>query len=543
MDEIRLAGSRAAPGCALGPLVRIDPTPTRARATADAAGEALALRDAIDAARAALAVQIATLGGDAADVLAFQDALLEDDTLSEPAFAAIAGGVAAHVAWSDALAAEIAGYEAAEDEYFRARAADLRDLRDRVLAALRGETDAPAVPPGAVVVADDLAPSHFLSIDWRAGGALVLASGSATSHVAMLARARGVPTLVGVGHGLFALAAGDDAFVDADAGVIVIAPSPATRAAARTRQAADAAGRAAGDTIARLPATTADGTRIAVLLNIADVHELDAVDPVICDGVGLVRTELLFHAAHGRPDVDTQTAVYRRIVEWAAGRPVTVRTLDAGGDKPIAGLTPEGESNPFLGVRGLRLSLVREDVFAVQLAALARAAVHGPLKVMLPMVTAPHELEATRVLFARVVDQLHRDGVAAALPALGIMVEVPAAAVTADLFDAAFYSIGSNDLAQYVAAAGRDSQALAALASPTQPAMLRLIAQVVAVARARGVEASLCGDAGGDPDCIAALLSTGLRALSMAPSRVADVKRAIRALDLGRVAAVDGRPR
>ncbi|MCU0870009.1 MAG: PEP-utilizing enzyme [Burkholderiales bacterium] len=530
MAEIRLSGSRAAPGFALGPIAQVVAVASARRDAGEPAHEAQALRTAIANARAALAELMPTLDADAADVLAFQDAMLDDATLSDPAFAAIARGSTADAAWHEALAAEIAGYEAADDEYFRARAADLRDLRDRVLAALRGDAGTAAIPRGAIVVADDLAPSRFLAIDWSDGGALVLASGSATSHVAMLARARGVPALVGVGADVLACAG--DAFVDADADVIVVAPSAATRAHAHARRIAADAGRGARDAAARAPALSADGTRVAVMLNVADVSELDAVDPAICDGIGLVRTELLFDSAHGRPDVDTQTAAYRRLLEWAEGRPVTVRTLDAGGDKPIAGLTLDGESNPFLGVRGLRLSLAREDVFAVQLAALARAAAYGPLKVMLPMVTQPHELETARALFGRVVDTLRRDGVAAAMPALGIMVEVPAAAVTADLFDAAFYSIGSNDLAQYVAAAGRDVQALAPLASPTQPAMLRLITHVVAAATARGVDASLCGDAAGEPEHVGALLACGLRALSMAPSRVGEVKRAIAALDL-----------
>ena len=255
-------------------------------------------------------------------------------------------------------------------------------------------------------------------------------------------------------------------------------------------------------------------------------------DPAICEGIGLVRTELLFHDRHGLPDEDEQYTVYRRIAEWAQDRPVTIRTLDAGGDKPIPGVTLATESNPFLGVRGLRLSFARPDVFRTQLRALARAAMHGNLKIMLPMVTLPRELAAARVMLDVEVAALLSAGVPARRASLGIMVEVPSAAIAADQFDADFFSLGSNDLAQYVAAAGRDVEAVAELADPVQPAMLRLLRYVVDVAREQQIEVSLCGDAGGDPRAIPVLLATGLRCLSMAPALVGNAKLAVASVDL-----------
>jgi phosphotransferase system enzyme I (PtsI) len=538
MAELRLEGRSAAPGIALGVLVRLESGPTERAASGDAAHEAQALKAAISAALSELAALLATTDAEGGAILEFQVAMLEDDLLAAPAFGAIAGGTPAHVAWCDALDAETAGYESSDDEYFRARAADLRDIRDRVLARLSGSAAPQALPPGAIVAGDDLPPSRFLSIDWSRGGGLALMGGSPTSHVAMLARSRGVPAVVGLGPGL-AQASGE-ALLDAFRGVVVVQPGAATRRAfakaARAQRDADAH----AASVAHAPAATADGTPVRMLLNVADPAELHGLNPVLCDGIGLVRTELLFHAADGLPDEDTQYRTYRRIVEWAAGRPVTVRTLDAGGDKPIPGLTQDGESNPFLGVRGLRLCFERPDVFMTQLRALARAAVHGDLKVMLPMVTLPRELARARALLGEAVAALRSRGEAARMPALGIMVEVPACAVAADLFDADFYSIGSNDLAQYVAAAGRDMHALADLADPVQPAMLRLIAGVVAAARARGVEVSLCGDASGDPAAIPRLLDTGLRNLSMAPPLVGRAKLAIATCDLG--APAEGPP-
>jgi phosphotransferase system enzyme I (PtsI) len=224
---------------------------------------------------------------------------------------------------------------------------------------------------------------------------------------------------------------------------------------------------------------------------------------------------------------EKQYHAYRRILMWASGRPVTIRTLDAGGDKPIAGYTIGGEANPFLGVRGLRLSLLHPEALITQLRALARVASLGPLKVMVPMVTAPRELDRVRVLLESAVAHLRKLGLECAVPELGMMIEVPAAALAVDLFDADFFSIGSNDLIQYVTASSRDSSPLASLQDPLQPAVLRLIHQVVAHADAQGIPVSLCGDMASDVRCVPALLGVGLRCLSVAPSVVGSVKNAI----------------
>jgi phosphotransferase system enzyme I (PtsI) len=220
---------------------------------------------------------------------------------------------------------------------------------------------------------------------------------------------------------------------------------------------------------------------------------------------------------------------------------VTIRTLDAGGDKPIPGYTVDGESNPFLGMRGIRLSLLHPDVFRIQLRALARAAVLGPLKIMLPMVTTPADLGAARRLLDEAVAALHARGVAAKAPPLGIMVEVPGTAIAIDQFDAAFFSIGSNDLVQYVTAASRDGADVAEYAQLSHPGVLRLIANVAAFGIAAGREVSLCGDAAADPRSIPALLEAGVRVVSVAPSAIARTKAAIREarLDPG---ASTGRP-
>jgi phosphotransferase system enzyme I (PtsI) len=531
MPEARHRGRPAAPGFAAGRVVALDMAVGTRRAGGHPEREAAALRAAMAKSAAELAALAVQSAADAAGILGFQIALLEDDALSAPAFAAIAGGTPADIAWRDALDEEIAGYRAGEDESFRARATDLADLRDRVLGHLRGSSIAADVRLGSIVVAADLPPSRFLAIDWQAGGAVLLSEGSRNSHVAMLARARGVPMIVGLGIDPGHLAG--EALVDGTCGELVLDPAPATRTAFEARRRLheiDAA--KAGSRIGE-PAVTANGVAVAVHLNVAAPEELASLSPAICDGIGLVRTEFLFAGA-ALPDEETQYGVYRGLAEWAAGKPVTIRTLDAGGDKPIAGLTATGESNPFLGVRGIRLSLAHTEVFAVQLRALARAACHGAVRIMLPMVTVPEELEATRALLEREIAALQKSGVPAVRPPLGIMVEVPSAALAVERFDAAFFSIGSNDLTQYVTAAGRDIAAVADLANPLNPAVLRLIRMVTEYGRLSGREVCLCGDAGGDPGAIEPLLSAGLRSLSVAPATLAATKAAIGRVDLRR---------
>lgn len=493
-------------------------------ATGDPRREAEALRSAIAGAALAVGGEAAASEGEAGDILAFQAAMLEDDALAEGAFHAIEAGMPADHAWREAMAAEIAGYESGEDEYFRARAADLADIRDRVLLVLSGRAGGRAVPPGSVLAGEDLTPSRFLSVDWSAGGAIALGAGSPSSHVAMLARARGVPMVVGLGADL---PSSGRALVDGERGVVVFDPARDTEAAFQARREVARGDEARWDAGRLSPAATADGTPVRIMINVASPDELDGLDPALCDGIGLTRTEFLFEAGRSLPGEEAQLAVYARLLSWAQGRPVTVRTLDAGGDKPIPGLTEGHETNPFLGVRGIRLSLVRPEIFRVQLRALARAAPLGDLKVMLPMVSVPGELAAAAAMLDEEIAALRAAGLACARPPLGMMVEVPAAAIMAAAFDAAFYSIGSNDLTQYTMAAARDIGGVADLNDTGNPAVLDLIGRTVAAGRARGVEVSLCGDAGADVALLPALLAAGLRSLSVAPIAVGRLKAAI----------------
>lgn len=538
-----IVGRAASPGFAEGPIVRLDGPFYDLTHTAEARRrrwsperELERLVAALDAAQTDLEALMKRIDDpEAQAILEFQVALLEDAELGQPAFDQVISGGDADESWRDRLDEMIAEYTASDDDTFAARAADLIDLRDRVLRHLGGfATATDDLPDGAIALATDLAPSRFLETDWKPGHALVLEKGSTTSHVAILARARGLPMLVGCGG--VPATEGEAALVDAVAGRLVLSPDAGARAAHEKRIANWSADETLAAARAHDPAVTADGHRIDVMINIAGPDDLVGLDPEACDGIGLTRSEFLFHGApDGRlPDEETQFAAYARILAWAQGKRVVIRTLDAGGDKPIPGLTPEGEGNPFLGVRGVRLSLARPEVFRVQLRALLRAAALAPLDVMVPMVTVPGEMAAVRALMAEEAAALARARVAYRMPRLGMMVEVPAAGLTLDRFDVDFVSIGTNDLIQYVCAAGRDCAGVASLAEAAHEAVMRLIREIVRVARVCDLPLGLCGDIGGDPQRVPELLAAGVTSLSMAPSAVARVKAAIRVVWGGR---------
>ena len=524
-ETVRLRGRSAAPGLAAGRIANLMNGVTGTSTLGSPEAERAALEQAMAEAASELRALVGLQPREAAEILEFQLTLLEDDDLSAPAFAEIGGGASAGQAWVRALDAQIADYKAAEDEYFQARASDFIDIRDRVSRALSRESNgAPLLPDGAILVADDLAPSRFLEIDWTRGAGIALKAGSATSHVATLARARGVPMVVSLGD--IPAAEGEWALLDGERGEVEIGPTEARLADWRARVAGLARRRADETSLAAAPAVTRTGKRILTLVNIQGLGDLTA-EAAHGDGVGLVRTEFLFEPGRAPPGEASQYEAYRAILDWAGAKPVTIRALDAGGDKPIPGVTFEAEANPFLGVRGLRLLLRRPEVFRTQLRAFARAAAVGDLKVMLPMVTTPAELAEARAHLDAAMAELEREKLAARRPPLGIMVEVPAAALTIDQFDADFYSIGSNDLVQYVTACDRGSGELAALADPLNPAVLELIRRTVEHGGKTGAQVSLCGDMAGDPRCAPALIECGLEAFSVAPSALGRLKAAI----------------
>lgn len=520
-----LKGKAASPGIAIGRVVSLRPVTGEPRVSAAPALERAALRQAIEATKHDLQGIVVRLSGDEAAILEFQIAMLDDPELSREAAQAIECGQPADMAWLRSIEAEIARYSASENAHFRARASDLADMRDGVLSHLRSLPDQDAIEPGQILAAEDLAPSIFLRMDWSSGGGIALRGGSPASHVAMLARARAVPMVVGLGAALDGLSG--LAVLDGEAGTVIGSPAEASLSQAKAQALRLSTTRHDAERRIREPAVTRDGRHVSVLLNVSSLDDLDGFQPEMCDGIGLTRTEFLVESA--LHDEEAQFQAYAGLIRWAAGRMVTIRTLDAGGDKPIPGYSPVGERNSFLGLRGIRLSLNRPEVFLVQLRAILRAAASGPTRILLPMVTVPDEVSEARRLVKSAAEQLAAIGQNFVIPPIGMMVEVPAAAMAPEVFHVDFFSIGSNDLEQYASATARDNTQLAGRVPNLHSGTMAIMSHVSRFARDHGIDLGLCGDAAGNPAMLPDFLDMGIRSFSVAPGRVAEVKAAIRA--------------
>ncbi|MCU7822032.1 phosphoenolpyruvate--protein phosphotransferase [Kitasatospora sp. DSM 101779] len=520
MTAAPLHGIGVGRGSAAGPVARAAPSPALppARPVTDPAAEGAAVRTALGAVVADLEARAARADGAAADVLTAQAMIAADPVLADRATELVAAG-------TDGPHAVTAAYDGFRDAllaaggYFAERAADLDDLRDRAVARLLG-LPMPGLPdPGHpyVLVADDLAPADTAELDPAQVLALVTVRGGPTSHTAILAKALGLPAVVGC-PGAAGLRDGQSVLVLAADGVVHPDPAPqALRYAAEQQRARR--DRAAGSSG---PGRTADGHPVALLVNLGAAHELAAAATADSEGVGLFRTEFLYLDRAEAPGAAEQTAAYRAVFEAFAGRRVTVRTLDAGADKPLPFATAADEENPALGVRGLRTATRDPQLLETQLAAIAAAArgSGADVRVMAPMVSLPAEAAA----FA---ERVRAHGLAHA----GAMVEVPAAALRAgrlaEVCD--FLSIGTNDLAQYAFAADRTLGALADLLDPWQPALLDLVAATAEGAADHAVPVGVCGEAAADPDLALVLVGLGVTGLSTAPACLPEVRAALAA--------------
>jgi phosphocarrier protein FPr len=532
-----LPGIAASAGVAVGPARHLRRSPILCPPPESAAesvpGERERLGRAIEEARAAIrrdrGAVAARAGRAEAEILDVQVALLDDEALLEPAERAIAGGRTAERAWYEAAQAAAAIYRGLEDPLLRERATDVLDVGRRVLAALTAAPAAVAPAAGIVVVAE-LTPGDAAMLDPGLVTGIATAHGAATAHAAILARALGIPAVVGLGDAVLQIDDGAQLLLDGDAGTLLLEPAPAAIREAQERAGRVAARRAAAARHAHQPGATRDGTRVEVSANVAGVGEARTAVALGAEGVGLLRTEFLYLDRDELPGEDEQADTLGQIAAAMAGRPLVIRTLDAGADKPLAALPMPAESNPFLGVRGIRASLARRDVLATQLRAILRVAAGFPVRVMFPMVATLDELRAARA----VLDQARTDtGIDAPLE-VGIMVEVPAAALTAarlaEHID--FFSLGTNDLTQYTMAAERGDERLAPLLSGPQPAVLRLVHETVQAAAAHGRWVGVCGELAGDPAAAILLVGLGVTELSMAPALIPEVKATLRGVDL-----------
>ncbi len=456
-------------------------------------------------------------------------ALLEDEALLVPAQEEIEAGATAERAWHDAAERVAARYREFDQPLLRERAVDVLDVGRRVVRALTGEADAGPALAG-IVIADELTPADAVALDPEAVLGIATARGTATAHAAILSRALGLPAVVGLGPQVLLISDDTPVLLDGVAGTLQVdPPAEVLREAEDRRRRADER-RSAAHARAHEPGAMRDGTRVEVFANLGSAAEATTAVELGAEGVGLLRTEFLFLDRAELPGEDEQVETLREIAVALDGRPLIVRTLDAGADKPLPALPMPAETNPFLGVRGIRIALRRPDVLGTQFRAILRVGAEYPLKAMLPMVATVEELLAARALLE---EARAETGIDAPLE-LGIMVEVPAAALTAATLaeHADFFSLGTNDLTQYTMAAERGDERLAPLLSGPQPAVLRLVRATVQAAAPRGRFVGVCGELAGDPAAAVLLAGLGVTELSMAPALVPEAKAALRQVDM-----------
>jgi len=457
--------------------------------------------------------------------------LLDDDELLTAVRSRVDGGMSAPASWSAAMRELAAEFAEMSDPYLRARAEDVNAVGDQVLRAMLGSMATVAASAG-VLVAADLTPAEAAELDSEQVAAVLLAFGSPHAHNVILLRAKGIPVIVGAGPSVLSIPDGTPVAVDGTRGEFVVDPPPDAQRDFAARVATLARRQSEAKAHASEPAVTRDGVTVAVGANIGSVDDARAAAAQGGDFAGLVRTEFLFLGRQDAPDVEEQFAVYRKIAESLDGQRITLRTLDVGGDKPLEFLPAPAEMNPFLGVRGIRLSLAHPELLADQLLAMVRLAEQTPVSVMFPMISTLDELFAGRRLLDEAIARTGRDRPVGLQ--VGMMVEVPAAALKAAAFarHVDFFSIGTNDLTQYALAADRNNDAVAAIGDTFDPGLLHLVRATCHGAAGRA-SVSVCGEFAADERAAALLLGLGVDALSVTPPAIPGTKEAVRAVDTG----------
>ena len=530
-DGPGLAGVPAAPGLAIGPAFWLRSRPVQIDETA---GEPKIERERLDSALRQVGAEMrlsAAQAGPAGAVIGAQLALLDDPALADAAHKEIAQGSNAAAAWRKATEAHAAILTASGDRRIAERGEDLRDIEGRVLSTLIGSSAPQSqVPDGAILLADELLPSQIVMLDPMKVGGIALVRGGPTSHAAILAAGMGLPMAVAFGAPLEAIEAKSTVILDADSGRLEPDPPAERLADAKEkleRQAsAEAAARASGHALCH----TGDGTRIEVFSNLGSVADAEAAVTEGAEGCGLLRTEFLFLDRSTPPSEAEQTAQYQAIADALGDRPLIVRLLDVGGDKPAPYLDLPAEENPALGQRGIRVGLARTELLEAQIRAILAVKPTGRCRIMAPMVASLAELETVAAMIERLGGNAE----------LGVMVETPAAAMTADLLArrASFLSIGSNDLTQYALAMDRGNAAVAAGVDGLHPAVLRLIARTCDDARKHGTLVAVCGGLAADPLAVPILIGLGVRELSVPPARIAATKALVGQLTLDACSAL-----
>jgi phosphoenolpyruvate-protein phosphotransferase (PTS system enzyme I) len=542
-------GIAASPGIAIGPafvlLGEAQSPPTGQQVSAPAALDAAAERARFEAAVAASRTDLAALrervaarvGRAEAAVFDAHLMMLEDPALVDGINEAIEAGSGAAQALEGVVETYAAIFAGMEDAYMRERAADIRDVGRRLVRHLLGSTapDLSMLAEPSVVVAHDLTPSDTAQLDPQTALGFATESGGPTSHSAIMARSLGLPAVVGSVGLLEAVKEGDLLVVDGGQGLILVNPDEATLAEYRAKAEQLIADRDALAELKDLPAVTLDGHPVELAANVGSPKNLGAALENGAASVGLYRTEFLFMDRDRLPTEEEQYNAYKAVIAGMQGRPVIIRTLDIGGDKQVPYLQMPHEMNPFLGWRALRMCLDRPDLFKTQLRAIWRAGAHGTARVMFPMVSSLGEVQRAKAMLAEARAELVAEGKAVAENlSVGIMIEIPAAALIADRLapEVDFFSIGSNDLIQYTLAVDRMNQQIASLYEPLHPAVLRLIAMVIDAAHRHEKWAGMCGEMAGDKSAVPILLGLGLDEFSVSARSVPMVKSLVRELSL-----------
>lgn len=554
-EATTLKGIAGSPGVAVGPaLVLGDLRASFVRRhvhTAQIPQELDRVRQAVDGAKRTLrevSDRMPAAMRDASPILEAYQMMLEDPALHERVERKIRQEKkCAEWAVSEASEEIVAMFGPTDgterDTYILERRHDIEFVCDRLLRTLVG-SDAPQtvrLEEPMIVVARDLSPADTASMVREPALAFVTCVGTRTSHTSIMARALEIPAVVGVGNALETIRTGDTLVVDGLTGQVTVHPTERTISEARQRSEQHLAFARRLLSARHKPCVTADGVSVALKANVElPAEAILAVDHG-AQGIGLYRTEFLYIDRTTQPGEDEQYEVYRAIVEAVSPQPVTLRTFDIGGDKFASTFQMPSEMNPALGLRAVRLALKQPEVFLTQLRAMVRASAHGDVRIMIPMVASVHEMREVKRLVAQAIEQVKARGCAFEehIP-LGMMIEVPAAAVMADVFarEAEFFSIGTNDLVQYALAIDRASQSLAALASPFDPSILRLIKFVTDAGKRHDRPVSLCGAMASDPLAACLLVGLGLRDLSMEAAAIPEIKEAIRRLTVAECEAV-----
>ncbi|GAO77861.1 MULTISPECIES: phosphoenolpyruvate--protein phosphotransferase [unclassified Sphingopyxis] len=526
----QIGGVIASPGLAKGPAARLRQVAIAvARDGNGASAERSALRAARDDVRGRIAARADDAEGSVAAVMHAHVALLDDPELLAGAEKRIAEGRSAGFAWRGAIHDQIDAIRATGNAHLIERADDLVDIERQLLAALTGTSlDGTAVPAGAIVVAEDLLPSQLLTLAAAKPAGLCLVRGGPTSHVAILCAGLGLPALVAMGDALDNIEDGTPLLLDAELGHLTANPGTVDDEAFTSRLAKRYARRAAAQAAASDACQTADGARIEIFANIGTVEDAAVAAAQGAEGSGLVRSEFLFLDRDTAPSEEEQYAAYQGIADALAGKPVIIRLLDIGGDKPAGYIPFAHEENPALGQRGIRVALAQPILLETQLRAILRVAPVGQCRIMIPMVASVDELRQVRAI----VDRLRGEMGIASPVEVGVMVETPAAAMTADLLatEADFLSIGTNDLTQYVLAMDRGNPAVAAGVDAMHPAVLRMIGETCRLAAPRGRWVGVCGGLASDPAALPILIGLGVTELSAVPGFVAEAKQIVRGL-------------